>query len=387
MALGMVSGRFQFQRATKAEWEQSEIVLLDGEIAIESDTTKMKAGDGRSVYADLPYISIGDFSFSDLSEEDKKRVQGKKGDPFTYEDFTQKQLDALKGEKGEKGDRGEVGPVGPKGSDGEKGDKGDAFKFEDFTKEQLASLKGPKGDDGKDSLLNMEGLKKLDDNQKRSIRDVLNVSDKENVLEKKNITRRIMDIAASNAIFARGTDIASNLNKAFSNGTFNLEHNNYNNIEGFFEDKKTMDEVTKNPRVMRAILDSPIALYYMRKSPIAMKALKDNWDTLEREFQEWEEGDYYIELLCEYKEITVKAGKMQYLDSVGLIHVAGISNTNDNEKKIHCSLNGGLKDYETFNSNDGVIDDGDIFFAVRSLDINNNFEDSCDITISLWLYY
>lgn len=124
MALGMVSGRFQFQRATKAEWEQSEIVLLDGEIAIESDTTKMKAGDGRSVYADLPYISIGDFSFSDLSEEDKKRVQGKKGDPFTYEDFTQKQLDALKGEKGE------------------------PFRFEDFTKEQLASLKGPKGEPG-----------------------------------------------------------------------------------------------------------------------------------------------------------------------------------------------------------------------------------------------
>ena len=101
MALGMVSGRFQFQRATKAEWEQSEIVLLDGEIAIESDTTKMKAGDGRTVYRDLPYISIGDFSFADLSEEDKKRVQGKKGDPFTYEDFTQKQLDALKGKKGD----------------------------------------------------------------------------------------------------------------------------------------------------------------------------------------------------------------------------------------------------------------------------------------------
>lgn len=125
MALGMVSGRFQFQRGTKAEWEESDIVLLDGEIAIESDTTKMKAGDGKTVYRDLPYISIGDFSFADLSEEDKKRVQGKKGDPFTYEDFTQKQLDALKGEKGE---------------------KGEPFKYSDFTKEQLANLKGPKGD-------------------------------------------------------------------------------------------------------------------------------------------------------------------------------------------------------------------------------------------------
>lgn len=124
MALGMVNGRFQFQRGTKAQWEESDIVLLDGEIAIESDTTKMKAGDGKTLYKDLPYISIGDFSFADLSEEDKAKVKGQKGDPFTYEDFTQKQLEALKGEKG------------------------DPFKYEDFTKEQLASLKGEPGKDG-----------------------------------------------------------------------------------------------------------------------------------------------------------------------------------------------------------------------------------------------
>ena len=131
MALGMVSGRFQFQRATKEEWENSDIVLLDGEIAIESDTTKMKAGDGRSVYTDLPYISIGDFSFADLTEEEKAQVKGAKGDAFTYDDFTQKQLDELKGDKGDRGDVGPVGPVGPQGKTGPTGPT------------------GPKGDPGK----------------------------------------------------------------------------------------------------------------------------------------------------------------------------------------------------------------------------------------------
>ena len=65
--------------------------------------------------------------------------QGPKGDAFTYADFTETQLLALKGPKGEKGDTGAQGPQGL---------KGDAFTYSDFTAEQLASLKGPKGDKG-----------------------------------------------------------------------------------------------------------------------------------------------------------------------------------------------------------------------------------------------
>ena len=47
---------------------------------------------------------------------------GRKGDAFTYDDFTPEQLADLKGEKG------------------------DAFTYDDFTPEQLADLKGAKGD-------------------------------------------------------------------------------------------------------------------------------------------------------------------------------------------------------------------------------------------------
>lgn len=128
--------------------------------------------------------------------------KGDKGDPFTYNDFTAEQLEALKGPKGDngeqgpkgdpgiqgvagqkgdtgergpqglqgqagpKGDTGLTGPMGPKGTDGAKGDKGEPgpmgpqgpvgpqgpkgepLRFSDLTPDQIAQLKGPKGDPG-----------------------------------------------------------------------------------------------------------------------------------------------------------------------------------------------------------------------------------------------
>lgn len=65
-----------------------------------------------------------------LAKKGDKGDTGSKGDPFTYEDFTEDQLQGL---------------VGPQG---ERGEKGDPFEYSDFTPEQLESLKGPKGDPG-----------------------------------------------------------------------------------------------------------------------------------------------------------------------------------------------------------------------------------------------
>ena len=94
---------------------------------------------------------------------------GPKGDAFTYDDFTEEELAALKGDKGDKGAQGDPGPKGDaftyddfteeelaalkgdkgdKGAQGEPGPKGDAFTYADFTEEQLAALKGPQGDPG-----------------------------------------------------------------------------------------------------------------------------------------------------------------------------------------------------------------------------------------------
>ena len=75
----------------------------------------------------------------DTGPQGPQGLTGDKGDPFLYEDFTQPQLDALKGPKGDKGDTGLQGPKGDKGDtglQGPKGDKGDQ------------GIKGPKGDKG-----------------------------------------------------------------------------------------------------------------------------------------------------------------------------------------------------------------------------------------------
>ncbi len=87
----------------------------------------------------------------------EKGDKGDKGDPFTYADFTAEQLAELKGEKGDPGEPGAAGADGAPGAKGDKGDPGEpgpagadgrAFAFEDFTEEQLAALKGERGEPG-----------------------------------------------------------------------------------------------------------------------------------------------------------------------------------------------------------------------------------------------
>lgn len=181
--IGYKIGRFQFQGGTKADWEAAELVLLENEIALERDeetnSIKMRVGDGKSKYADCPYIDIGTISVESLSEEDKAKMRGPKGEPgkdFTYDMFTPEQRLDLKGEPGEKGDpgkdgdsitikstsvdskgativtfsdgktisiaRGIQGEPGPKGNDG-------VVTFESLTDEQRESIRGPEGKPGK----------------------------------------------------------------------------------------------------------------------------------------------------------------------------------------------------------------------------------------------
>lgn len=114
--IGYKIGRFQFQGGTKADWEAAELILLENEIALERDTEtnsiKMRVGDGKSKYADCPYIDIGTISVESLSEEDKAKMRGPKGEPgkdFTYDMFTSEQRLDLKGDPGDKGNPGKDG--------------------------------------------------------------------------------------------------------------------------------------------------------------------------------------------------------------------------------------------------------------------------------------
>ena|SRR5699024_111534 len=68
-------------------------------------------------------------------------VKGEKGDPGK---------DGVKGDPGEDGTDGAKGEPGADGKDGTDGAKGDPFTYEDFTEEQLEALRGPKGEPGED---------------------------------------------------------------------------------------------------------------------------------------------------------------------------------------------------------------------------------------------
>lgn len=68
--------RVQHKRMSASAWASSPLVLLDGELGVESDTGKVKVGNGRDRFSALQYLT------------------------------------------GPKGDRGETGPAGPRGADG-----------------------------------------------------------------------------------------------------------------------------------------------------------------------------------------------------------------------------------------------------------------------------
>ena len=88
--------RVQHKRMSARDWASSTLVLLDGELGVESDTGKVKVGNGRDRFSALQYLT------------------------------------------GPKGDRGETGPVGPKGADG-------VMRFENLTSQQREGLRGDNG--------------------------------------------------------------------------------------------------------------------------------------------------------------------------------------------------------------------------------------------------
>ena len=92
-----------------------------------------------------------DFTYDMFTEEQLEALRGpagadgqdgKDGEAFTFDMFTPEQLEMLRGPEGREGAQGE------KGEPGEKGDKGEALKFEDLTIDQIELLTGPAGKDG-----------------------------------------------------------------------------------------------------------------------------------------------------------------------------------------------------------------------------------------------
>lgn len=166
-------GRYIFNNGTKAELEEKNLVLLDGEIAIEQDTQQMKIGDGQSLYSDLPYLNRGlqgakgdkgekgdtgaALSLNGTIPSTDKLPKNPKdgeaymvaGDLYVAKGGAYTNVGRIKGPQGETGPQGPIGPRGVKGDKGErgevgpqgfKGDKGEPLKFADLTEEQKKDI-------------------------------------------------------------------------------------------------------------------------------------------------------------------------------------------------------------------------------------------------------
>lgn len=86
--------RVRHKRMSARDWTRSDFVLYEGELGIESDTGKVKVGNGRDRFSALAYLT---------------GPKGDKGDP---------------GQTGSRGPAGPTGPVGPVGSRGPAGPAG-----------------------------------------------------------------------------------------------------------------------------------------------------------------------------------------------------------------------------------------------------------------------
>ncbi|SQB66514.1 hyaluronoglucosaminidase [Streptococcus dysgalactiae] len=176
-----------FDRKDAAEWQKLNPVVDDGELVVELDTHRLKVGDGKLTYNDLPYYegpqgeSITKVQLSEngdlsvwIGEKETKlgNIKGQKGDKGTsitditkdgetltikLSDDTQKTFNIPNGQKGDRGKSVESARVDESGNfyvtiegqsekllgniKGQKGDKGDSLKFEDLTPEQIAQIK------------------------------------------------------------------------------------------------------------------------------------------------------------------------------------------------------------------------------------------------------
>lgn len=70
--------RVQHKRMTASEWADSSLVLLDGEIGVESDTGRIKVGNGHDLYSTLLYLTGPK---GDRGERGEQGLKGETGSP------------------------------------------------------------------------------------------------------------------------------------------------------------------------------------------------------------------------------------------------------------------------------------------------------------------
>lgn len=108
--------RVQHKRMSGSDWASSSLVLLDGELGVESDTGNVKVGNGRDRFSALQYLTGPK---GDRGETGPRGADG----VMRFEELTSQQRESLRGPQGNAGPRGPqglpgpIGPQGPRGAD------------------------------------------------------------------------------------------------------------------------------------------------------------------------------------------------------------------------------------------------------------------------------
>lgn len=113
--------RVQHKRMSASDWANSPLVLLDGELGVESDTGKVKVGNGHDRFSALQYLTGPKGDKGERGETGPKGADG----VLRFEDLTSQQRETLKGAQGPVGPAGPIGPQGPTGPAGTQGIKGE----------------------------------------------------------------------------------------------------------------------------------------------------------------------------------------------------------------------------------------------------------------------
>ena len=96
--------RMQQKRMSASQWAISSLILLDGELGIESDTGFVKVGNGTGRFSELQYLT------GPRGEQGQQGIPGPQGPTGPQ---------GRQGERGPAGANGSTGPQGPAGSAGQ----------------------------------------------------------------------------------------------------------------------------------------------------------------------------------------------------------------------------------------------------------------------------
>lgn len=132
-----ISVRVQHKRMSASEWASSTLVLLDGELGIESDTGNVKVGNGRDQFSALQYLTGPKGDRGERGEQGPKGADG----VMRFEELTSQQRESLRGPQGNAGPRGPEGQRGPQGLPGPQGPQG------------LRGERGERGERGADGVV------------------------------------------------------------------------------------------------------------------------------------------------------------------------------------------------------------------------------------------